>query len=260
MTEAAPMYVDAGQYAEADAVAKTALTLPAQARAIVVRSPQDRQLAADFLVTVKLRRQEIAAAFRPMRELTHKAHKEAVALEARADGPCAEAELIAKQAIVTYDRECERQRREAERQAEEERRRLEAEAAERARIETAERQRQAEEARLAEALAAEAAGDTARAERLVAEETPVPPVAPKPVLAPPVVAPEAPKSQGVSAVKRFTYRITDELQIDRRFLIPDEQKIRSMVRALGMDAAKVVGGIVVEEDVSITVRTASFRR
>jgi hypothetical protein len=61
---------------------------------------------------------------------------------------------------------------------------------------------------------------------------------------------------GISTRKSFTYRIVDASKIDRRFLIPDEVSIRKLVRAMGPDAAAIVGGIEVIEERIVSARAA----
>ena len=63
----------------------------------------------------------------------------------------------------------------------------------------------------------------------------------------PVVQSEAPKTEGISYRKVWKYRITDEAQIPRKYLIVDERKIRQVVKALGGDA-EIPGVEVFSED------------
>lgn len=235
--------------------AATALTLPDQARALVITDHASFEEAGAFLVEIKRRRKAIADAFKPVVEAGLRAHREALALQKKADAPCEQAETIAKQAMSAYQREQDRLRLEAERKAAEERRRLEAEARARAEAERREREAEAERQRIAEAEDALEAGDDERAELIL--ETPPAPVVmaePAPFVPPPVVVPEAPKAAGVSFRKTFRHRIVNRNAIKPQFLTPDEKAIAATVRALGVDATDVVGGIEVYEDVSVSAR------
>lgn len=69
------------------------------------------------------------------------------------------------------------------------------------------------------------------AARKEAEETGAP--APEPVVAPP--APEPEKVEGVSFVENWTFEIEDKAKIPLEYMIPDEKKIRGVVKAMKGD-------------------------
>ena len=63
----------------------------------------------------------------------------------------------------------------------------------------------------------------------------------------PVVKSEAPKAEGISYRKVWNFRITNEAQIPRKYLVVDEKKIRQVVKALGSDA-EIPGVEIFSED------------
>jgi len=82
--------------------------------------------------------------------------------------------------------------------------------------------------------------------------TPAQPVAVSDVIVPEVSA--ATKVSGISVTKTWKYRITDVTAIKDEFWNLNESLILKVVKDLGRDAEKVVGGIAVEEDVIIGAR------
>ena len=82
-----------------------------------------------------------------------------------------------------------------------------------------------------EAVAAEKAGDAVRARALIEAPVVVAPVTPRPVFvaAPPA---QAPKVEGVSFRDDWDFVITNAALIPREYLIPDEKKIRAVVKAM----------------------------
>lgn len=189
---------------ETEVVAKKALSIPEQARAIQVVDNETYSQAGEILVTIKGLRKEIGAAFDPIIKKAHEAHKEAKAQKDKAEAPLIEAENIIKPALAAYDREQERLRRE-----EEERQREIARKAE-------------EERRLQEALQAEKEGDAAAAQAIIEEPVYVPPV---------VIEKTTPKVQGISMQKVWKFRIVNEALIPRDYMTPDTVKIGGVVRA-----------------------------
>lgn len=107
-------------------------------------------------------------------------------------------------------------------------------------------QRKAEEDRRLELAAnAETAGFSQAAEEILAAPVAVAPVAP---------AFEAPKAKGTVSKVDYDFRIVDPSAINRAFLVPDESKIRKLVKALGADAVAQVGGIQVFEKDNVSFR------
>jgi len=200
--------------------------LVARARALVVNDPVSRKVAsADLRRAVDLKR-AIENAFREPKAKADAAHKSICKLEKELLAEPAEAErILKKEKIGPYDiAEEERVQREEARIA-------------------AELKRGEEDERLAKAEALSDAGHKEEAEHLLEQ----------PIVAP-VVRIEREKSDGESLRRPWTFRILDESKIDRRFLMPDEKKIRQTVAAMGPDAVEVVGGIEVLRDTIVAVR------
>lgn len=161
----------------------------------------------------------IVFAFREPKEKAFAAHKAICKLEADLLAYPKEAERLYKAAMAKFYREEESRRREAE-------------ARERERLRKIEEERQ-----LAEAIAHEDAGEFEEAQAVFEQE----------VVAPVVEMPK-PQAAGVSMRKTWGFEIVSPDAIKRAFLIPDEKRIRALVKALGPDAAAQVGGIVVREE------------
>lgn len=252
MTEPATKLPD--ELEAAEAVAERALSLPDEARAVVINSAQSFASAGEFLVYLKRRIRELEDAFDPSVRSAHDTHKRILAVKQQALKSPQEAEGIVKRAMADYQREQDRLRAEAERRAADERRRQEAEA--RAVAEAEQRRLQAEEEarRLDVAAIAESVGDHEGAARILEETPTVPTPEPEPVVPQAIAVPEQAKASGVSFRKVYRYRITNRGAIARQFLIPDEKAIGATVRALGPEAVSVVGGIVVEEELSVAAR------
>lgn len=175
--------------AEATAVTARALSYPDQARGFVIVDAPTYERACEFLKGVKALRQEIADTFDPHIRRAHEAHKALLAEKQEAERPLADAERIVKDGLVAFDREQERQQREAQQRQLAEQRRLE------------------EERRLQEALALEARGRHEQADAVL--EKPI--VVPVPVLP----AREVPKVSGVAFRETYSARCTDLLALVR---------------------------------------------
>ena len=167
----------------------------------------------------------IKAAFDPLCQSTDKAHKDAVALRDRALELPGQARRIYEGKILTFRQAEEKRRREAQAKLQEELR------------------RQEEDRRLAEAAALHDTGHAAEADALLDA----------PIIVAPIELPK-PESVGVSTRRRWTFRIINAASVKPEFLIPDEKRIAALVRALGPDAEKTVGGIVVEQEQIVAVR------
>lgn len=73
--------------------------------------------------------------------------------------------------------------------------------------------------------------------------------------APTVFVPSTvPKEKGKSITKVFKYRIVNEDQIKREFMMPNTSTIQTLVGKLGYDAVNIIGGIEVFQDEIETVR------
>ncbi|MFA5261530.1 MAG: hypothetical protein WC450_09905, partial [Candidatus Omnitrophota bacterium] len=137
-------------------------------------------------------RKQINAAFDPIIDKAHQAHKEAVNQKRRAEAPLAEAEGIIKPALAAWDTAQEAIRRQAEQEAQ-------------AAAMKAETDR-----KIAEAIALEAQGDKKAADQVMAE----------PVYVAPVIIPRStPKVQGISFTERWTFRVINADLIPRQYLL-----------------------------------------
>lgn len=121
----------------------------------------------------------------------------------------ARAEAAFKGSMLTYQRAEEQKRMEAQRVAEE--------------LARKERERLAELARKAEER-----GATEKAQQFMERAA---------VVVAPIVQTVAPKVAGIATRKDYTFEIVDAAQLPREYLMPDEQKIRKVVRAMGADTS-----------------------
>lgn len=198
---------------EVKEVTTLALSVPDQAKQIVIASNDDYVRAGELLLVIKEIRKKIENTFKPIKQKMDAAKKEVLDQERAADAPLVEAEGIIKPRIAAWSVEQERIRQEEERRLREIARKEE------------------EERQFQEALAAEAAGEKDVAEEIMAA----------PVQAAPVVVPKAvPKVSGIAIKKEWKFRIVDANKIPRQYLIPDEKAIGATVRGCG-DKANIPG-------------------
>jgi hypothetical protein len=198
-------------------IEQQALTTVERAKALVVCSVEDRGLAAEYGRAIVTLDKEVEAFFKPMKEAADKAHKEICTKENSVRKPLKEAKEYLSAQIGNFDQEAERERR-AEEARIQEQLRLEAEA---------DAKRRADEQALLDAIELEAQGDKTGAEAVLNNPVPLP------VHVPAVVLPtQVPKAEGVSGSKVWKYRVTDEMQIPREYLMVDEKKLGQIVRAL----------------------------
>jgi hypothetical protein len=198
---------------------KQALNVYDQAKAITVTDNATMSQADELIKSMRLVRKEIGLAFDPIIAKAFSAHKEAKQQKDRAELPLIQAEEYLKPQIKRYLAEKER-----ERQEEENRLRMEAIKAE-------------EERRLLEAIQLENEGLKEEAETVIA--TPAPIVMP-------TVERTTPKADMRIYRKVWKYRIVNESQIPREYLIPDEATIGTLVRRL-KEKCKIPGIQVYEE-------------
>ncbi|MBI5193252.1 MAG: hypothetical protein HZA08_07415 [Nitrospirae bacterium] len=198
---------------ETSKVDNQALQAKEVANSMVISDDTTYIKAGEFLKGLKAIAGEIKETFRPGIEQAFKLHRTLISTEKNHLEPVAEAESIIKKKMMGYQDEQERKRREEEARLREEARKRE------------------EEARLAEAVFHEAAGNNEEAEAIL--NLPIEP--------PPVILPKAtPKVAGISTRVIWKFRIVDANKIPREYMIPYEQAIGALVRALG-DAAKIPG-------------------
>lgn len=145
-------------------VEESALSIPAQAQMLQIRSNGDYKQADDLLVAWKAIENEIHTAFDPICDAAFKAHKEAVSQRKKYIDPIESGRSILKPKMFVYQQEQDRIRQEAQRKAEEE------------------AKRQAEELALQAAVEAEVSGNQELAEAIINE-----PVKAAPVFIPKIV-------------------------------------------------------------------------
>lgn len=105
------------------AVAEKALTWPERARAVSVVDASSYASAGELLRGIKALRGEIAETFDPHIKRANEAHRALLEQKRQAETPLTEAERVIKDALIKYDQEQERLRREEQRRLEEEARR-----------------------------------------------------------------------------------------------------------------------------------------
>jgi hypothetical protein len=204
------------------------MSLVDRATAVTVIDDASYQDAAAGLSAVAGLRKSIEFAFADSKRKAFEAHKAITKLEGDLLAFPKRAELIIKDKIRVYTVEQERRRRIAEAEA------------------SAEAKRRQDEAAMAEAEELEKAGDHRGAAQVLQEAV----TAPIPVIELP-----KPTAPGISTRKGWGYRVTDPSEHRRDYLILDEAKVGKIVRALGPDAEKVVGGIEVFDAPIVSVRT-----
>lgn len=110
---------------DGEAVRQEALTWPDRARALRITDATSYERAAELLQDIKGLRGKIADTFDPHVTRAHQAHKALLKEKADAEAPLTDAERVIKSALVTYDTEQARIRREQERRIAEDLRRQE---------------------------------------------------------------------------------------------------------------------------------------
>lgn len=192
------------------------------AKEVVIADNEIYKVAAEFTIGLKGIQKRINETFDPIIKRMNEATKEARAQKERHAAPVAEAERILKDKIAAYQAESEKKRK-----ADENRLRAEAE-------------KQLVKDREAAAAQLKAEGRAEEAKQII--DTPVSP----PVV---IVQPTIPKVKGIQSRKTWDFRITDPGKLPREYLVPDEVKIRGVVRQLGNEAK--IDGIEVYERTDI---------
>lgn len=193
------------------------LTTVQTAKGLVVTNNESRTFAAEIGRGVAALIKEAEAWFKPMKDAAKRAHSEICVKEHQVIDPLEEAKKHLSFQIGAYDQRMERERQAEENRLQEElRKQAEADA-----------QRQADEQAIADAEEFQALGDDVGAEAVL--NNPVP----QPVYVPPVVLPSSvPKAKGVSSTQVWKFKITNPELIPREYLIPDEQLLGQLARAL----------------------------
>lgn len=162
-------------------IEKEAQTALQVAKGFKITNPEQFTKAGEMLKSIKGIMKQIADTFDPIIKKAHEAHKEAVAQKKKHETPLLEAETIYKRAMLAYNEEQERIRRQAQAKLEEEARK------EREKLEK-------------QAAAALAKGKTEKAEDLQMRAATV---------ATPVVAVSTPTVSGISTITRYSAKVTN---------------------------------------------------
>jgi len=176
-------------------VTEQALSWPEQAQQLQILDAGTYTRAGEMLRSIKALRKEVDEAFDPIIRKAHDAHREACGQKKRAETPLAEAETILKRALVAYDTEQDRLRREEE-----------------ARLREIAR-REEEERRVQEAAALETEAVETNNPELLYEANEL---IERPIEAPIVQLPKAtPKVEGLSFREKWEAVVTDKLALIR---------------------------------------------
>ncbi|MDN5880950.1 MAG: hypothetical protein L0H37_01125 [Nitrosospira sp.] len=196
------------------------------AHQMCVTTPGEYSSAADELRGIKARLKELDEREKAITRPINASLRDIRALFKRPKNVLESVEREIKAVMVDYDREQERARR-----------------TEQAKLEAAARK---ERERLAErARKAEESGRTEKSAQLEMQAQSV--VAP--------IAQEAkPKVEGISYRERWTFEITDQIQLPREYLMPDEKRIGQVVRAMKGDAC--IPGVTVRSVREVAARSA----
>lgn len=162
-------------------IEKEAQTALQVAKDFKITNPEQFTKAGEMLKSIKGIMKQIADTFDPIIKKAHEAHKEAVAQRKKHEEPLQQAEGIYKQAMLTYQNEQERIRREQQ-----------------ARLEEAARKEREKLEKQAETALAK--GKTEKAAELQTRAATV---------ATPVVAISTPKVSGIGTVTRYSAKVTN---------------------------------------------------
>jgi len=193
------------------------------AKALNVSGPAEYQIAADNLKDIKSALKRVEDFFKPMKKSADETKRKILDAERKLTVPLNEAEQLAKQAMLAYQRA-----EDAKRLAEQ--RKLQAEADERARRER-------------EALAKKAAAAKKPETRERYQEAAAAVVAP--VVS---VASQTPAVTGLTTRKVWKARVVDAAKVPRDFLAVDERKLDQYAKAM-RDAASVPGVEFYQEEI-----------
>ncbi len=172
------------------------------AKELVIETEEQATEASEMVKKLKELENEIRASFDPVIDKAYKAHKEAIAQRDEHLKPVLEAQKKIKDCLSKWKEKEELKRlQEAMRIAEEKR-------------------KEEEEKRLQQAELLEKMGETEKANEIL--EQPI------------FCAPETEKIkvEGISFAEIWTYEIINEAEIPREYLMPDEKKINSVVKAM----------------------------
>ncbi len=210
-----------GTMPDVETLEVSAADVVARAQQITITTDDENVAAGEYLVDIKTMLGQIAELFDPIDTAQKDARKITIAQRKGLEGPLLAAETIVKRMIGAYDQVQEIAREKAVQE--------QLEAARKA----------AEDIAIEEAARLEREGKNEAAEDRLRQPM-VPVVAPPP---PPVK-----QAAGVSTRKTWKWRLIAADKIGAEYMKPDDAKIGKVVRAMGSDAEKLVGGIEVYEE------------
>lgn len=203
-----------------------AMTMPEQARSLLVKDDDSYRVGAELLSRVKAFKEEASKSFDPIIKKAHDSHKEALAQKKKIIAPIEEAERIVKNSMALYLAAIEKKKREEERVLRE--RAL----------------REEEERRLQDAILAEAEGDSEQAEEILSSNTNI--------IAPVQTTIEKPKADNVCTKTVWKFNVVDVSLIPNQFKEINLTAISSVVRA--MKSNTNIPGIEVYSETQIVSR------
>jgi hypothetical protein len=219
--------------ADATSLRRRAIEVSQEAKGLAIHSAIEFQEAGKRLMQLVLEKKQAQLRVSQIKTPAYQTYKATLQLEKDVIAPYTQAEQWIKGGMARYLTEEEGVRRKREAALTAQARSLAKEEARQQAVEFAEFEAQGESERAAQP-----------------RQNPIS-LAPAYVI-PVVLQKEVPKVDGVSSRKNWTFRIRDEAQIPREFLMPNEAAIRQVVRAL-KDKAKIPGIEVYCED-SVAVR------
>ena len=238
-------------------LAKQAQTLHVTDHASLTLAGEIRRQVKDYLARVD-------DVIGPVVKATNDAHKQAVALRSRFEGPALQVVATLDAEMTTYEQEQRRLALEAEAAQRRERDRLEREARARAAAAAARMTKEAEDRRLAEAIAADERGDTALAAKLLEAPVPIVAPAPPPVIFTPPVSVTPPRVEGTAFKSNWKAEVEDLLLLVKAvaageqpitLLLPNETALNGLARSL-KDAMRVPGVRSVEGRIVASAKVA----
>jgi hypothetical protein len=219
----------------------SALAIPDQARALIVKDQAGLDAAKDFMLSIDVLAGKIEASFDPQIAQAHKLQKSLLAEKAKFMTPLTAAKYTVGRKAADFVAEQEAERKKAERE----------------RLDAEEKARQIADKAVDKADKLEAEGKDGAAAAVVngAHEKiqEIMQAAPE--------VPEAPDTFGLTVREDWKFSIVDAALIPREYLIPDEKKIGGIVRAM-KDQANIPGVRVYAEKGVATraLRTSEFDR
>lgn len=177
-----------------------------------INTREDYVKASEILKEIKRRIKTIDDRLEPEKAKAYAAYQGWLNLIKELKGPYLEKEMEIKGHMLSWDREQEHIRREAEEKAREEARRI------------------AEEEKLRMAIAVEATGEKEIAETILNS----------PVEVPPIIIPRPEKVEGISSRGTWKFKVVDPDLVPREFLKIDDVKLGQYGRAM-KESARVPG-------------------